>query len=207
MLRKLKLYGELAEFIGHKEFEVKVNSISQAVSFLVCNFPKSEAYIAERSYKVLVGDYEVGEDELGYPIGQSNLHFAPVIAGAGGSTGKILGGAALIGLGMVSGGITFASFFNPAAIPFAPGFASAGLLTKATIAIGGSLALSGVSDLLTPTPKTPDFSSEQDPRISFKFSGLQNTSRAGTPVPIVYGEIFTGSVVISAGVDTEQVRA
>ena len=85
MLRKLKLYGELAEFIGHKEFEVKVNSISQAVSFLVCNFPKSEAYIAERSYKVLVGDYEVGEDELAHPIGQSDLHFVPVIAGAGGT--------------------------------------------------------------------------------------------------------------------------
>ena len=200
MLRKLKLYGELAEFIGHKEFEVKVNSISQAVSFLVCNFPKSEAYIAERSYKVLVGDYEVGEDELAHPIGQSDLHFVPVIAGAGGTTKKILGGAALIGLGVLSGGATFA----------ASGFTGVGFLGTATAVagnIGIGLVLSGVSDLLTPTPKTPDFSSEQDPRISFKFSGLQNTSRAGTPVPIVYGEIFTGSVVISAGVDTEQVRA
>ena len=26
MLRKIKLYGELAKFIGHKEFEVKVDS-------------------------------------------------------------------------------------------------------------------------------------------------------------------------------------
>ena len=200
MLRKLKLYGELAEFIGHKEFEVKVNSISQAVSFLVCNFPKSEAYIAKRSYKVLVGDYEVGEDELAHPIGQSDLHIVPVIAGAGGTTRKILGGAALIGLGVLSGGATFT----------ASGFTGVGFLGGATAVagnIGIGLVLSGVSDLLTPTPKTPDFSSEQDPRISFKFSGIQNTSRAGTPVPIVYGEIFTGSVVISAGVDTEQVRA
>jgi len=81
------------------------------------------------------------------------------------------------------------------------------VLAKSAAYVGASLALSGVSDLLTPTPKPVDFSSEQDPRISFKFSGIQNTSRAGTPVPIVYGEIFTGSVVISAGVDTEQVRA
>ena len=196
MLRKLKLYGELAEFIGHKEFEIKVNSISQAVSFLVCNFPKSEAYIAERSYKVLVGDYEVGEDELGHPIGQSDLHFVPVIAGAGGTTKKILGGAALIGLGFATGG----GFFGAA---LAKNLGAISVVKS----VGLSLALSGVSDLLTPTPKPVDFSSEQDPRISFKFSGLQNTSRAGTPVPIVYGEIFTGSVVISAGVDTEQVRA
>ena len=81
------------------------------------------------------------------------------------------------------------------------------VVAKSAVYVGASLALSGVADLLTPVPKTPDFSSEQDPRLSFKFSGLQNTSRAGTPVPIVYGEIFTGSVVISAGVDTEQVRA
>ena len=196
MLRKLKLYGELAEFIGHKEFEVKVNSISQAVSFLVCNFPKSEAYIAERSYKVLVGDYEVGEDELAHPIGQSDLHFVPVIAGAGGTTRKILGGVALVGLAFATGGVSLAG-----------GTFTGGFLGTTAVNLGVGLALSGVSDLLFPLPKPKDFSSEQDPRLSFQFSGIQNTSRAGTPVPIVYGEIFTGSVVISAGVDTEQVRA
>lgn len=204
MLRKLKLYGELAEFIGHKEFEVKVNSISQAVSFLVCNFPKSEAYIAERSYKVLVGDYEVGEDELAHPIGQSDLHFVPVIAGAGGTTRKILGGAALVGLAFATGG---ASFSFTSGLTFSSSALGGAFIAQTVTYIGAGLALSGVSDFLLPTPKTPDFSSEQDPRLSFQFSGIQNTSRAGTPVPIVYGEIFTGSVVISAGVDTEQVRA
>ena len=204
MFRKLKLYGELEEFIGHKEFEVKVNSISQAVSFLVCNFPKSEAYIAERSYKVLVGDYEVGKDELGHPIGQSDLHFVPVIAGAGGTTRKILGGAALVGLAFATGG---ASFSFTSGLTFSSSALGGAFIAQTATYIGAGLALSGVSDLLTPTPKTPDFSSEQDPRLSFQFSGIQNTSRAGTPVPIVYGEIFTGSVVISAGVDTEQVRA
>ena len=204
MLRKLKLYGELAEFIGHKEFEVQVNSISQAVSFLVCNFPKSEAYIAERSYKVLVGDYEVGKDELAHPIGQSDLHFVPVIAGAGGTTRKILGGAALVGLAFATGG---ASFSFSTGLTFSSSALGGAFIAQTATYVGASLALSGVADLLTPIPKTPDFSSEQDPRLSFKFSGLQNTSRAGTPVPVVYGEIFTGSVVISAGVDTEQVRA
>ena len=38
MLRKLKLYGELAEFVGHKEFDVKVDTLSHAVSFLINNF-------------------------------------------------------------------------------------------------------------------------------------------------------------------------
>ena len=42
MLRKLKLYGELAEFVGHKEFEIQVDSLAKAVSFLVNNFPQVE---------------------------------------------------------------------------------------------------------------------------------------------------------------------
>ena len=199
MFRKLKLYGELAEFIGHKQFEVKLNSISQAISFLVCNYPKSEAYIAERSYKILVGDYEVGEDELTHPIGQSDLHFVPVITGAGGNTGKILLGATLIG----------ASFIPGLQTAFIGTFGLTSPIQLSTISgtVGGLLALQGVSNMLFPLPEMPDISNEQDPRISFSFSGIQNTARAGTPVPVVYGEIFTGSVVISAGVDPEQVRA
>ena len=42
MLRKLKLYGELATFVGHKEFEIQVHNLPQAISFLVNNFPKVE---------------------------------------------------------------------------------------------------------------------------------------------------------------------
>ena len=57
--------------------------------------------------------------------------------------------------------------------------------------------------MLYPTQE-PTF--EDNPQISFNFSGTQNTGRAGTPVPIVYGEIFTGSVVISGDVDTEAVQ-
>ena len=55
--------------------------------------------------------------------------------------------------------------------------------------------------------KPKEFKSEQDPQLSFSFSGTQNTSRAGTPVPIVYGEIITGSVVISGAIDTQQLQA
>ena len=51
MLRKIKLYGQLAEFIGHKEFEVKVDNISQAVSFLIHNFSGAESYMSPRYYK------------------------------------------------------------------------------------------------------------------------------------------------------------
>ena len=205
MLRKLKLYGELAEFVGHKEFEVKVHNVSQAVSFLIHNFQEIESNMNPKYYKVKIGNYDIDESELAYPIGQEDIHFIPVISGAGRGFGKILLGAALIG----------AAFFMPVAAGGqslmagikAGSLAKVGMLTKGMVYVGASLVLSGVSDLLFPLPEPQKFSSEEDPQLSFNFSGVQNTSRAGTPVPIVYGEIITGSVVISAAIDTNQVEA
>ena len=204
MLRKLKLYGQLAEFIGHKEFEIKVNSVSQAVSFLIHNFPEVERFMSPKYYQVKVGSYDIDENELSYPVGQEDIHFIPAISGAGSGMGKVLLGAALIGGAFLFTPLTMGSFFSPIVAPGS--FAAAMPLTKAAIGICAALVLSGVSDMLFPLPEPQKFNSEEDPQLSFNFSGVQNTSRAGTPVPIVYGEIITGSVVISAAVDTNQVE-
>ena len=208
MLRKLKLYGELAEFIWHKEFEIQVDSLAKAVSFLVNNFPQIEKYMNPQYYQVKVGNYSVNEEEIHHPIGQEDIHIVPVIAGAGSGTGKILLGAALIAGAFLTGGasLTFAQvpLANAGAIT---GIAFSGTIAKAAVYLGAALVLQGVSEMLFPVPKPKEFNSEHDPQLSYSFSGTQNTSRAGTPVPIVYGEIVTGSVVISGAIDTQQVQA
>jgi len=198
MLRKIKLYGELAEFVGHKEFEVQVDSLQKVVSFLINNFPQIEAYMNPKYYQVKVGNYAIDESEIHHPIGKEDIHIVPVISGAGRGFGRILMGAAFIGLAFATGGVTAFSLKTGLTGTF---------LGKTAVTLGASLVLSGVSDMLFPLPDQPEFSSEADPRLSFSFSGTQNTARAGTPVPICYGEIMTGSVVISASVDTQQVRA
>ena len=206
MLRKIKLYGELAKFVGHKEFEIKADTLAHAMSFLINNFPGIEQHMNHRYYKLKVGDYELDKTELGDPIGQQDIHLIPVITGAGRGLGKILLGAVLIGFAIINPTVGFG--LGPQGL--AGGFATAsGAFSFAAFAgnIGIALALTGVSEMLTPLPKSSNFDSAEDPRLSFSFNGIQNTSRAGTPVPIVYGEIFTGSVVISASVDTEQVQA
>ncbi len=88
MLRKIKLYGELAKFVGHKEFEVKADTLAHAVSFLINNFEGIEKYMSPKHYQVKVGNYAVDESELSHPIGQEDIHFIPVIAGAGRGLGK-----------------------------------------------------------------------------------------------------------------------
>jgi len=168
-------------------------------------------------YQVKIGNYEISKDELDFPIGQQDIHIVPVISGAGSGFRNVLIGGLLIG----------ASFFFPgaglfgtqsfggalaagsaSAIPFAGATGVAGSVLGTAIgtglsAIGAGLILQGVGEMLYPT-QDPTF--EDNPQISFNFSGTQNTGRAGTPVPIVYGEIFTGSVVISGDVDTEAVQ-
>jgi len=201
MLSKIKLHGKLAKFIGHKEFDVKVNSVAQAVSFLIHNFPEAETYMNPQYYMIQVGNDFIDKEEIHYPVGKQEINFIPVIAGRG-NVGKIILGGALIAMSFGVGGL----FAAPMSFG-AGGFAAAGLGAKAAFGIGAGLLLSGVSGMLFPVPDQQQFASEEDPRISFSFGGVQNTSRAGTPVPIVYGEIITGSVVISAAVDTNQVEA
>ena len=50
MMRKIKLYGELAKITGHKELEAVVNTTAQAVSFLINNFPKLEGHMSNRYF-------------------------------------------------------------------------------------------------------------------------------------------------------------
>lgn len=199
MLRKIKLYGKLAKFIGKRVLEADVATAAEAVRFLLANWPEVEAHMQDQHYRVSVGNYDLDQDELHDPAGQQEIKIVPVLAGAG-AVGKIVAGVALIAFALL----------------FAPGAALAGsLLTLGSqavpiiLGIGVSLALSGVAQLISPVAKTAmGTDSDQDPRKSYSFSGIQNVSgRQGVPVPVVYGETIVGSVVISAGIDTVQVTA
>lgn len=207
MLRKIRVYGRLAKFLGQRVFEADVASAAEAVRFLVVNFPQLEKHMADQHYRVSVGKYALTMDELHDPAGQQEIKLVPVLVGAGGGAGRILAGIGLIALSfLLPGAGAFGTFsvFGQAATA---GGILTGIGTAASL-VGASLILGGVSQLLTPTPKINQPGTPQDnndPRKSYSFSGIQNTSRQGTPVPIVYGETLVGSVTISAGIDTVEV--
>jgi predicted phage tail protein len=178
-----------------------VDSAAEAVRFLIANFPGLEAHISQpgRHYHVKVGDRAIGGDELHGPVGSEAISIIPVIGGAGGGIGQILAGIALVALAIFVPGL---------------GLGLAGATVTKIGLLGGALILGGVSQLLTPTPtiaqsntNSGTLETQLDPQKSYSFSGVQNTSRQGVPVPIIYGETICGSVVISAGIDTVQVAA
>ena len=195
MLRKIKLYGRLAKFIGHRVLEADVASAAEAVRFLCVNFPQLEKHMADQHYRVSVGKYDLTLDEIHDPAGQQDIDIVPVVAGAG-VVGRILAGVALVALSFVSFG---AGAF--AGVGVAGAFGSTALA-----GIGASLILGGIAQLLTPMPKL-NGKKESDPRESYNFSGIQNTSRQGVSVPLIFGEILAGSIVISASIDIDQVQA
>jgi predicted phage tail protein len=189
MLRTIRIYGRLAKFLKRRKFEAEVSSAAEAVRFLLANFPQLEQHMADQHYRVSVGSYDLAVDELHDPAGLQEIKIVPVVAGAG-AVGRIIAGVALLAIGFL-----------------VPGIGALGV--QLLVGVGASLVLGGVAQLLTPVPRTvgPGSTSDtvKDPRKSYSFSGIQNTSRQGLPVPIVYGETLVGSVVISAGIDTVQV--
>ncbi len=189
MLRTIRIYGRLAKFLKRRKFEAEVSSAAEAVRFLLANFPQLEQHMADQHYRVSVGSYDLAVDELHDPAGLQEIKIVPVVAGAG-AVGRIIAGVALLAIGFL-----------------VPGIGALGV--QLLVGTGASLVLGGVAQLLTPVPRTVGLGSTsdtvKDPRKSYSFSGIQNTSRQGLPVPIVYGETLVGSVVISAGIDTVQV--
>ena len=192
MLSKIKVYGRLARFLGQRTFEAEINSTVDAIRFLTANFPALQSHMIEQNYCVKVGEYEINNKELDAPVGQQEIKIVPVAVGARRGLGRFLLGAVLIGAAIAFPGASLGfSGFTKAA-----GFSG----FQATVGnIGIYLALSGAAEMLSPVQSD---TTTDDPN-SFNFNGILNTINAGVAIPVVYGEVFTGSIIVSAGIDTE----
>jgi len=196
-MRLIKVYGSLAKFLGQRSFRAAVSTPAEAVRFLVANFPGLQAHMAEHEYKISAGRFQlpIGDEpqQLHMPIGAADvIRIVPVMAGAGDGFGQILAGIALVA----------AAIFIPGL-----GLGLAGATVTQVGLFGGALILGGISQLLSPVPQLQvGANSDSDPKKSYSFSGIQNVSRSGVPVPIIYGEVLVGSVVISAGLTSDNVE-
>ncbi|MBA8881735.1 tail assembly protein [Phyllobacterium myrsinacearum] len=196
-MRKIYLHGYLAEF--GKVHEMEVQTAAEAVRALGVCIPGFFERLREGSYNIVVGKKRssgrsLSEDDLGeITLGRQDLHIMPAIAGRkrGGLLKAILGvvlvGAAIFG-GLAAGGLG-ASFLGTS-------------FTYGNVAMfGAALALAGVSQLLAPSDKKDDKDDS-----SFTTSGPGNTYEQGGAIPLVYGEVVTGGIMVSAGVDIEKLK-
>lgn len=205
-MRTIVLHGLLGARFG-SSFDLDVRSPVEAVRALIVQVRGFRQALRDGHYKVVAARPTISEsldlDGLQLRLGRAReLHFVPVIAGSGNGWGKVLAGVAIIGLAI--------------AAPYALGFAGtvagalgttafAGINFGSIAAVGASIALTGAAQLLSPSPKLAGGRAETDRRESFLFGSADNVTAQGVPVPLVFGEFFTGSVVVSAGLSTEEI--
>ena len=201
-LKKIKVYGRLRKFLGQSYFEAAVTSPKQAFHFLIANFPEVENHMMNQFYKIKMGGMEITEDLLSLQSDE-DIQIIPIAIGAKGAAIGLLGIGAGAAVSSVATGVLGTAVF---------GTTIGGIIGGGLTAIGTYMLVNEATQLLMPQPEIPtgvmaDSFSQNDPTFqSFGFGSIQNVSRAGVPIPIIYGEVFTGSVVISSGIDTVQVE-
>ena len=209
MKKVVKVYGALRKRLGQSRFEFVANTPADAIKALCANFPGLDKWLIDSekdgvAYRVKVGKEQIGEEnisDLRLPWSSKDVFsIRPIIAGAGRGFGRFVLGAVLIGAAFITGGATFT---------LAAGLQTSTFLAQAAVTAGTFLALSGVSEMLAPVPKMPDYarSKEANRLESFTFSGITNVSKQGMAIPIVYGRCYVGSCVLSSGLDVDQVQA
>lgn len=192
-LKKIKVYGKLRQFLGKSYFEAAVKSPQQAMNFLMANFEGLQKHMNDQVYRVKMGKNVITEDYLSIS-GQGDIQIIPIASGSKFLIPFVVGG------GLIAAG---------AAAAAASSFIIGTLLSTALTTIGTSMIIGGITDLISPqnSPQNISSVSDIDPAIrgSYSFSGIQNVSSSGVPVPIIYGHVFSGSIIISAGTDTAQI--
>ena len=224
-MQRVLLLDELGEKFGAVHEYYNLRTPVDAIKLLCINHPEFQKELIESGekgigYKVVQAGAEFELEDMLLPFGSNDLIITPVIAGSGRGFGKVLIGAALIGLAVVTAGgslaVTGVSWSGTA---FAA--AKGASFAASAIAIGGNigiaLALGGVAEMLSPQPEGPlniiGSSSQSgdrgpgssvrgmDDAQSYAYRGPVNTVGAGAIIPLVFGQCIVGSHTITASVE------
>lgn len=193
-MNTVHLHGSLKETFGGP-FDLEIRDAKEAIRALGCQLEGFVAAIQNGEWRVIRGPEDTGqsldEDTLGLGLGDQPLHIIPVAQGAkSGGVGKIIVGVAMVG----------AAFFTAGG-----SLAAMSALEVGVAAMGAGMVIAGASSMLAPTPETGSYESKNKDEQSFLFNGPVNVNKQGVAVPLIYGEVITGSVVISAGIRAQDI--
>ena len=233
-MKRVILRGELGKKFG-RFHSFDLNTPAEAIRALSANFEGFQRELCEAGergigYMVQIGkDAMESLDEIGNPTGQAEaISITPVLQGAGGGGGRGLG-AIFAGIALVAAAVVLGPIGAAIGLTGGATFAAGTGVATAIGFVGASLILSGTSQLLSPQITADgggggsfgstggatrqrardSFASENneiaDNRASYIFNGAVNLTAQGACVPLCYGKMRVGSVVISAGITTEDI--
>ena len=183
----VRFYGSLKQF--GTEFRLDCKTPAEVVQALTSQIPKLRQFIQQGLFTVRVGREYLDNRYLEQGLNQhlkddATVHFTPVLKGSK-KAGLF---QTIVGAVMVVVGV-FTSWAGGAAL----------------IAGGIGLIAGGVAQMLT---KMPSMSTGKDAerKQSTSFSNLSNMAAQGRPMPLAYGRIRVGSLIISQGVKTMDIE-
>tara|TARA_R100000655_G_scaffold44758_1_gene81487 strand:+ start:3001 stop:4341 length:1341 start_codon:yes stop_codon:yes gene_type:complete len=220
-MQRVVLLDELEEKFGAVHEYYNLRTPVDAIKLLCINHPEFQKELIESGekgigYKVVQAGAEFELEDMLLPFGSNDLIITPVIAGSGNGLGKVLIGAAMIGLAFATGGASLT--FNSLALA-SPAVVGITTTTLGAIALntGIALALGGVAQMLSPQPEGPlniigssSQSGDRGPRSSvrgmddaqsYAYRGPVNTVGAGAIIPLVFGQCIVGGHTITASVE------
>ncbi|MFV3316577.1 tail assembly protein [Pseudomonas sp. NY15374] len=182
------LYGKLRQF--GRSFRLSVRSPAEAIKALCVQIPGFERFLITAKsegveFAVFRGSRNLKKEELCF-AGDGEIRIAPVVSGSkrGGLIQTIIG-VAIVAL----------AWWNPL------GWSAA---TALAVGMGGgSMALGGVIQMLSPQAKGLSMSGAPENLPSYAFGSAKNTTASGNPVPICIGKRRWGGAIISASVYAE----
>ena len=187
----VRFYGSLKQF--GTEFRLDCRTPAEVIQALTSQIPKLRQFIQQSLFTVRVGrdyfDNRYLEQGLNQKLkDDATVHFTPTLKGSkrGGLFG-VIAGVALIATAFALGPLGFSVIGANAAWMVG--------------GVGASMLLGGVAQMLT---KMPSMSTGKDAekKQSTSFSNLSNMAAQGRPMPLAYGRIRVGSLIISQGVET-----
>lgn len=193
-MRTIHLHGHLSDFGTSYRFDVA--TAGEAIRFISAQVDGFADRLRIGSYFLVHGDadheFDVELDDVNtLHLGEGDLHLIPAVDGA--KRGGLL--KAILGVVLVGAALFFSG--GALATPLLGGMASYGTVA----ALGVSMALSGISQLLSPKPK--DEKAKNDG--SFTNVGPSNTYEQGGAIPLWYGKGPTGGVLISGSTNAERI--
>lgn len=193
-VRTVILSGPLGREFG-REFRLAVNSPAEAVRALCIMVPGFQRFLATAKQKglefaVFIGRHNLSVPQLQDPPGGDVIRIAPVLVGA--KRGGVL--QTIVGVILIVVG-TYTSILSGGA-------------TSSMVALGWSMVIGGVVQMLTPQPKGLSAKDSPENAPSYSMNGTVNTQAQGNPVPLAYGGhdtkgMLIGSAVISGGILAE----
>lgn len=227
----VRLYGHLGKLFGRLH-TLSIKTPVEAVRAMQANFPGFRKALQDNriaGYKIIIDTKDRSNTESLIRPANNEIKIVPIVKGAGNNNGltQIILAIVIVVVAIYMPEIVAAMGDSGAAGGTAGGGGAAtgatvagtststsnALLSAKTIAslqaamynMAAALAMGGISAMLYKAPQNNlQTASEVEQMKGSYFNGPINMSTQGSPVPLAYGKVITGSVIVHAGVTTTE---